>query len=96
MGTYLIELSITYYNVMMNSTRNISASVAIDSEPMEDISRIKYLGVTLSKFRSFNIDIHTPIATAATGKYIDEYTSNISFHTNFKLYKSRVIYILLY
>lgn len=57
-----MEIKTEKSKVMVNSTSNISVSIAMDGKPLDDVSSFKYFGVILTKDGTCNIEIHTWIA----------------------------------
>lgn len=64
---------------MVNNTRNTSAGVTINGEPLKEVSTFKYLGATLSKDGRFNPEIRTwiPAGTADWKGYGKETSTSI-------------------
>ncbi|XP_052280971.1 uncharacterized protein LOC127878484 [Dreissena polymorpha] len=97
--TYWMEVSTEKSNIMGNSTTNNSANIAINGEKLEEVTRFKYFGETLSKNSNSNslVRIRIPMATAAMARLSRLCTSSsIRFNTKFRLYKSLVVPIRLY
>lgn len=59
-----MELNIEKSQIMVNSMSNTSASITMDGEPLEKVSSFKYLGASLSKDGSCNVEISTGTASA--------------------------------
>ena len=97
-GAYGMEISTVKSKVMVNSTNNASVSIIMDGEELEEVSSFKYLGATLTKDGTCKTEICIGIASAtvAMARLTRVWKSNIGFQTKFKLYKSLVIFILLY
>ena len=98
-SAYGMEVSTEKSKVMVSSTEHITASITMNGEPLEEVSTFKYLGATLSKDGTCTAEIRIRIATAtaAMARLSRIWkSSNISFHTKYRLYRSLVLSILLY
>ena len=63
-SAYGMEISTEKSKVLVNSAHDISASITMYDEPLEEVATFKYLGATLSKDGSCAAEIHIRITTA--------------------------------
>ena len=78
---------------MVNSSRTTTADIIMNGERLEEVNSFKYLGATLTKDGSSTAEIRIRIATAtAAMARLDRVwkSSNISFPTKYRLFKSHV------
>ncbi|XP_070207739.1 uncharacterized protein [Littorina saxatilis] len=99
-SAYGLEVSTENSKVMVNSKNTTSATtnISMNGEPLEEVSRSKYMGATLSKDDNCTAEIciRIPATTAAMAWLNMVWKSNISFQTKLKLFRSPVVSILLY
>ena len=84
---------------MINSTRDITANINMNRNRLEEVNSFKYLGTTMTKDVRCTAEIRIRITTATAAMVrLDRVwkSSNISFLTKYRLFKSLVIAILLY
>ena len=84
-----MEVSTEKSKVMVNSTHNISASIFMNGEPLEEVNSFKYLGATLTKDGTSTSEVRIRIGMASSAMTSLEriWKSNISFKSKYKLYR---------
>ena len=93
-----MDVSTEKSKIMTNSINNIRADISMNGETLEEVTSFKYLGITLCKDGTCSAEIRVRITTAMAvmARLNTTWRCNtISFASKFKLYNSRVTYILL-
>ena len=90
-----MEVSTEMSKVVSNSTNDISADIRMNSEKLDGLTSLKYLGAILCKDGTCSAGICIRIASAMAGLNRNLRCNTISFTSQFKLCKSLVTAILL-
>ena len=94
-----MEVSTEKSKVMLNSREEACAKITMNGEALENVDKFKYLGATLTKDGSSIQEIRIRIASATSAMTRLSkiwQSSNISFKTKYRLFRSLVISIFLY
>lgn len=98
-SAYGMEVSTEKSKVLTNSVTNTTAHIYMNGQQLKEVDTFKYLGATLTKDGRSTTEIKTRLAmaTSAMAKLSKIWrSSDISFPTKIKLFRSLVISILLY
>ena len=96
---YGMEISSEKSKVMVNSGDNTTVQISMNGQQLEEVMAFKGLGATLTKDgrSTAEIKIRLVIATASMAKLNKIWCcKDISFSTKIKLYKTLVLFTLLY